>query len=366
MNSRERINQILQHEEVDRIPFQEGSWQSTVERWRKEGLPKDVEIDEFFGYEMKFVNPNITAQFNYEILEENEEYIIERNEFGEIVKNHKNRSTTPQILDSPIKDINDWAKLKKRFDFNKKRGISYISNINFKDEISISGGLDEFKKSYNKGKFMVFCVAWGFDLLQRYVGMERLLMSIVTDPEWVVDMAKTNAKLVLDMYEYLNSKGYYFDAVLLCSDLGYKNATMFSPQHYKELFYDIDKDICSYFHHKNLKVLLHSCGNVNMLVPFFVEIGIDCLNPLEVKAGMNIIELKAKYGNKLSFWGGIDTRLYSSSDLTALENEIKNKIEIAKKGGGYIYSCDHSVPHDVSFDNYKKIMNFVKKYGTYI
>ena len=133
----------------------------------------------------------------------------------------------------------------------------------------------------------------------------------------------------------LNRMKKFFD------DLGYRNTSLFSPKLYKELILEAHRLICDYFHNKDIKVFLHSCGCVKELIPYFIEAGIDCLQPLEVKAGMDIIELKKEYGEKLAFMGGIDVRLMSGDNPARIEEEIKTKFEIAKKGGGYIYHSDH-------------------------
>ncbi len=77
---------------------------------------------------------------------------------------------------------------------------------------------------------------------------------------------------------------------------------------------------------------------------------------------MDLIKLKKEFGDNITFTGGIDTRLYSSNDERLIENEIKLKLEEAKQGGGYIYHCDHSILHNVSFSKYKKVIDLVKKY----
>jgi uroporphyrinogen decarboxylase len=114
-----------------------------------------------------------------------------------------------------------------------------------------------------------------------------------------------------------------------------------------------------------MPVILHSDGDLRKIVPNLIEAGFDCLQPIEVKAGMDLIELKKKYGDRLAFMGGIDARLMSDDDPVKIEEEIRSKFEIAKKGGGYIYHSDHSVPDIVSFSQYKRVMELVKKYGKY-
>jgi uroporphyrinogen decarboxylase len=365
MTSRERIKMALKHKEPDRVPIHDGPWESTLERWYKEGLPKDVEFEDYFGYEIRFVFPDISLQFPYEILEENDEYIVERNNYGEIVKNHKNRSTTPAIMDTAIKSRKDWEELKCRLKINKKRKLNFSSVLDFSGSVSFEEGLKRFNKNYDNGKYILYTVPAGFDLAQRYIGMERELIFIATEPDWIKDIITENAKFIIKMYEYMVDKGYKFDGIILLDDLGYRNSSLISPAHYKEIILNSDKLICDYFHDRQMDVILHSCGCVKGLIPYFIEAGIDCLNPLEVKAGMDLIELKKKYGDKLSFMGGIDTRLYSNDDPKLIEEEIKVKFKVAKENGGYIYQCDHSIPHNVSFSQYNRVMQFVGKYGKY-
>ena len=80
---------------------------------------------------------------------------------------------------------------------------------------------------------------------------------------------------------------------------------------------------------------------------------------------MDLIQLKKDYGEKLSFMGGIDVRKMKAENPAGIEEEIKTKINFAKKGGGYIYHSDHSVPDDISFQQYGRVIDLVLKYGAY-
>ena len=151
-----------------------------------------------------------------------------------------------------------------------------------------------------------------------------------------MDMYETDAKLVIQMYEVMKKGGFHS---------------------FRMLF--------NYFRDEGLPVILHSCGCVKELIRFFINDGLTCLQPLEVKAGMELIQLKKDFGDKLSFTGGIDVRAMANPDPSVIEDEIKRKIPFAKKGGGYIYRSDHSVPSNVSFKQYNRVMELVKKYGEY-
>ena len=112
-------------------------------------------------------------------------------------------------------------------------------------------------------------------------------------------------------------------------------------------------------------MILHSCGYAMELVPSIIETGFECLQPIEVKAGNDLIALKKQYGDRLAFMGGIDVRAMASPNPEDIVREISTKIPIAKQGGGYIYHSDHSVPDNVSFEQYCRVMELVHKYGAF-
>jgi len=352
MEPRERVKRILEHKEADRIPIHDNPWQATVERWRKEGLPSWISPADYFGYELSGFSADTSPQFPVEILSEDEEYIVERTPYGGIRKNHRDHSTTPMIIDYPCKSREDWEKIKPRLKPSDYR-VNWVSN------------LQKFHREYARGRFITYNAPVGYDKIQNYVALPRLLRAVIKEPEWVVDMYWTDAKLVMEMCDRMIKAGFRFDGAFLYCDLGYRGGLFFSPKYYEEQLHPVFKELCKFFHSRGMYVILHCCGGIMDLIPYFIEGGIDCLQPLEVKAGMDLIELKEKYGDKISFMGGIDTRLMALDDPKPIEEEIKKKITVAKEGGGYIYHSDHSVPKNVSFKQYKRVIELVKKYGQY-
>jgi uroporphyrinogen decarboxylase len=91
------------------------------------------------------------------------------------------------------------------------------------------------------------------------------------------------------------------------------------------------------------------------LAPLIIETGFDCLQPLEVKAGNDLLELKRRHGDRLAFMGGIDVRAMADPDPAAIEREIAGKLPAVKRGGGYIYHSDHSIPDNISFRQYGRV-----------
>lgn len=205
----------------------------------------------------------------------------------------------------------------------------------------------------------------GYDQYQRYVRSEHLLMLMLEDPDWFRDMVQTAAEMVRRVAEMIFAAGYTFDVAFFYNDMAYRNGPLFSPKLYRETILESDKMLCDFFHSHDMPVIYHTDGDIHLLIPPLIEAGVDCLQPLEAKANMDVRELKEEYGDRLAFMGNIDTRKMAHPDPAVIEEEVRTKLEIAKVGGGYIYHSDHSVPPIVSFERYQHVMDLVRKYGAY-
>jgi len=353
MTARERYLAALNHREADRVPITDSPWTHTIKRWRSEGLPEDKSPAEYFGYdELLGQGADLSFQFTHETLEETDTYTIRRDANGATRRTFKDHESTPELIDNTIKDRRSWQEHKPRLAWNDKR-------------VDWEKALQTNRAARERGAFICFSGVIGYDRVQGFVRSDNLLMAIADDPAWVKDMFDTTADLVITACEEMMGRGFEFDAAFMFDDLGYRNATMFSPAAFRALEFPSQQRTYGFFHRKGLKTLLHSCGRVRALAPQLVEAGLDCLQPLEVKSGMDLVELKREFGEVLAFMGGIDVRAMANPDPAAIEREISTKIPVAKRGGGYIYHSDHSVPSNVSFAQYQRVMELVRKYGAF-
>lgn len=373
MNSRERIATALSFREPDRVPIVDSPWAATVDRWYEEGLPKDQTASEYFGYELVNFGSDTTPMFPIKVLEETDEYVLETTSAGGVRRNHKDYTTTPEIVDYPCKSREDWDRIKQHLTPGKDRvdwtgdGLAY-SKDNYRSRHEPNHptgykGLEGCRQARADGKFVCYSAAIGYDKIQTYVATERLLTAIIDEPEWVIDMYEVDAELALAQYEIMVEGGYEFDGAFLYCDLGYRNGLLFSPRHYEQQLHPTFERVFGHFNNRGLPSILHCCGNVKQLIPYFIDEGLRCLQPLEVKAGMDVVELKQQFGKDIAFMGGIDVRTMTDPD--AIEAEIARKFPVAMRGGGYIYHSDHSIPNNVSFQEYERVMALVHKYGQY-
>lgn len=351
MTGRERVLRALNHQVSDRVPIHDCIWPAAIQRWHKEGLPENMPPEDFFNYEIddSFV-PDISPRFPVKVLEQNEKFIIASTPYGGTRKNYRDYSSTPEIIDWAIKTKDDWKNVKKKL-------APDITRVDW------ASGLAKNKESHGKGKFLLFSCGCGYGALQNYMKSEQILAAMAEDPEWIREMITATAELIIVTADLMLKNGFKFDGAFLWNDMGYKNGLLFSPETYKKTHYHADRLLFEYFRSKGMKVILHSDGNVAEIIPTLIELGLDCIQPLEAKAGMDIIALKAKFGDRIALMGGMDVQSMAGCEPAKMEEEIKNRLEAVKKNGGYIYHSDHSVPANVPFRQYCKIMELVKKHG---
>lgn len=352
MTTYERVKRMFEHKEADRAPITDGPWATTIERWHREGMPRDVSYRDYLGLDLfETIMPDNSPRFPHEVLEETEDYTIVKTNWGATLKNWRHTGGVPEFLDFTIKDADSWAKTKERITPSKDR-------IDWKF-------LEQNYKEWRKNGSWIIGIAWfGFDVTHSWmVGTERTLMAMACDPEWIVDLWNHTLSTSLDLLDMMWSAGYEFDELHWLDDMGYKGKPFFSLNMYRELLKPVHKRAMDWAHNKGIHTRLHSCGDVRTLIPDLIEIGVDMLNPIEVKAGMDPIWLKEQYGDKLGFHGGLNAVLYEEPEK--MWAEMEKVIPVMKKDGGYIISSDHSVPDSVSLAEFKEFVERAKKLSVY-
>jgi len=352
MTSKERFKRMFEHKQADRVPIIDFPWPATVERWQKEGMPVGADVAQYFGLDSTVrVEVDNSPRYEIKTIEETEEYKITTTAWGATLKNWRHAASTPEFIDFKIKDKDKWLEARQRMTADDDRiPWEYIKN--------------NYKMWKEKGFWMEAGLWFGFDVTHSWtIGTERMLIAMAEDPEWCSDMFNHFLDVNLQLLEKVLQSGYEFDAVFWPDDMGYKHKQFFSINTYRSILKPVHKRAIEWAHKHGIKAEMHSCGDINPIVPELVEIGLDCLNPLEVKAGMDPEELKKKFGSKLVLHGGINALLWEN--IEAMETEIKRIVPILKENGGYIFSSDHSVPSSVSAEKFKRVVDLVKKIGSY-
>ncbi|MDD5698421.1 MAG: uroporphyrinogen decarboxylase family protein [Victivallaceae bacterium] len=372
MNSRERIKKIFAGEIPDRVGIFDAPWPETVERWHREGLPKEVHVNEYFDYDIDdCLLLDTSLMLPKKIMEKTPEYMIYSDANGVVNKVMRGKTGAPLVLDYLIKTPADWEKYKKSLRFSKAR-IQIIRWGEYEpvDESNIvsstlpwSKVLKQYQEARQKDKFMLFLAAGPLENATHLLDAQDVYMKMLTEPDFISDLFSTFTDLVIESYRQIEALGIQMDGFHFSDDIAYKNGMFFSPDTYRELLLPCHKRLCDFFRSAGLPVMYHTDGKLDEVLPLAIEAGITAIQPIEAKAGNDVRQLKARYED-IVFAGNIDVTKLSGT-RSDVENEVITKIESVKNKGRYLYHSDHSVPPTVSFDNYKYALELVRKYGKY-
>jgi len=352
MTSRERVKRMYEHREADRIPVIDSPWSSTVERWQREGMPKDASFIDFFGLD-KFYSIHVDNSPRYpeRVVEETEEYVTRFTSWGTTMRNWKHRGGVPEFLDFTIRGADSWAAAKARMTPSR-------------DRIDWAAIDRTFKTARDNGGWITGVFWFGYDITASFVvGTENALLAMASEPEWISDMFNHELDVDIALYDMVWDAGYHFDDMLWYDDMGYKGTQFFSLDMYRNLVKPAHERACRWARDHGIHTCLHSCGNISKFIPDMIEIGVEMLNPVEVKSGLDPVALKKEYGARLGFYGALNAVLYTEPDK--MWNEMRRVVPALKKNGGYIASSDHSVPETVSLEEFREFVRLAKELGSY-
>lgn len=358
LTGRERIGRILRRQPVDRIGVFEHFWNDTQAAWAASGwIGPDECLEDHFGYDLQtFWAFNLTADLDFvpQVVEETAETVLARDGNGALLRRHKLHDSTPEHVDFLVKERRAWEEhIRPHLIQPDRRRIDFAGYRRAKEQ------------ARQAGRFFCWSGVNVFELMHPVCGHEHMLAGMALDPDWVRDMVEVFSRLTVALQEILFAEEGAPDGVWYYEDMGYKLHPFMSPRMYREIIQPGHTRTIGWAHARGLPVILHSCGYVAPLVPGLLEAGIDCLQVIEVKAGMDLLKLHRDFGDRLSFMGGIDVRVLYNNDRREIDAELEAKIPVVKNGFGYVLHSDHSIPNNVTHDTYRYFIDKGLELGAY-
>jgi len=369
LTSKERFDRILKHQPVDRVGLFEVFWKETVQRWSAEGhFARPEMVSDHFSLDVRRTGGEITPgdyrtinliadiYAGDQVVEETESTKLIRDGNGALLRWIKTGSGAPEHVDFTVKDRGGWEEHIRPHLLDQR---TYERRINFSSYRELRA------KCSREDRFMTCGVVGPFDQMSPMCGHEHLLMGMVLDGEWVREMADLYATVMIRLLEILFEREGLPDGLWVWDDLGFKHRPFMSPAMFRELLYPAHKKIFDFAHSRKLPVVLHCDGYVETLIPSLIEAGINCLQPIEAKAGMDLVRLKQRFGDQIALIGGMDERALETNDVGAVEAELLNKLPAAMAGSGYVLQVDHSVSPLVNYETYRYFVERGLEIGTY-
>jgi len=377
-STKELFMDILNFKSCKRtIKWEFGYWGGTLKRWYSEGLPvlrelnknitygetiagagfaygglttglrpeRDFDVANYFkfdeGFEIVPFDYWLYPNFESKLIFENENY----KEFYDIdgirKKILKDDSSMPFMIEFPVKNYNDWVKVKEE-KFN-------LDNISSRFPKYINNFLEKAKnRTFPLGLF--YYPIGFFGSLRYLIGEEKLFLMYYDNPLLIKDIANHLCNLWIEIAEELITK-IDIDIIVFWEDMSGKNGSLISPDTFREFMSPYYKKIIDFFKTKKItKFVVDTDGYVEKLIPLFMEVGINGIFPLEQQAGNDLLKIRGNYPD-LVILGGFDKNtLFKGKEY--IDKELE-KMEFLIKRGGYIPFGDHLIPPNSSWENFK-------------
>jgi uroporphyrinogen decarboxylase len=360
MTSRERMKALFARELPDRMGLYEHFWGETLrDYWPEEGYPKDADPGDFFDYDIKGMGWSLNTcpfvDFEEELVEEADEWKVTKNARGATLKHWKEKSGTPEHIGFDCTTPEIW----------REKFREPLLGVN-RDRIDFEATRESYEKAMATDKFVVGGNLFVYEILRGTLGDVVMLESMLLDPDWIKDCCQVYLDLYRTHYALLFDEIGKPDGMFIYEDLGYRQGLFASPATYQELIMPYHKALVDFFHDYGLPVMIHTCGGVTEAVPLIADAGYDMLQPMEAKAGCDVIKFAEAFRDRMAFMGNIDVTVLNTNDRAKVKAEIETKMKAMRDlGAAYIFHSDHSIPPDVRFETYQYALEVYRENAAY-
>ena len=414
MKSRERVKMSINHKQVDRVPIDLGSMRSTgiatiaYNNLRKKlGITKGLAKMYDFIQQLAYPEKEIRDLFHVDVIDAGQAFLNNDSEWRKWTLNDGSKCLIPKYLNVEI-DKEGTVLLKNNDNFilgKKPKSSLYVdqsywvykdlpkipNTFNDKDLVKQLWAIpsppwylnifndndyklfiNNIKKLHDETDYAIM-LSVGCNLFETgnfLRGMENFLSDIYLDKNGtkrLIDKLVEGNMKFLD--RVLKGVGEYVDLLQFGDDLGLQNGPFMSPDVFKEIFKPRYKKMWDFVHNNsNCKVFLHSCGSVYELLPHLIDAGVDVLNPVQTTTvNMEPERLKKEFGKYITFWGGgCNTQgVLPNKTPTEVKEDVKRRIEIFSKGGGFVFNQIHNILADVKPENVIAMLEAAYEYGKY-
>ena len=362
-----RMRAALSCREGDRVPAGEFFWTGFLKQYHRRFGPG---FDPYRHFDLDYVviTPNLDPKIQpFEVLHESGDDIVVKTGFGATIR-RSGEIPMPRYEAFSITEPDEMAGFAfdppddpRRFYAGGDDQINGVGDALARNLPAWHRRVDAYVED-----FAVFgSICEPYEYLWRCIGSENSLYWLATHREQLAAFVDRIGSFMLRLAEAQITAGKgRLSGMYIWGDVAYVKGMLFGKKRWRELFKPHVKQLIDLFHRHNLMVIYHGCGNARDIFDDLVELGLDAYNPLEAKAGLDVVELKKKYAGRLAFVGNVDVRVLEKGDPEAIRQMVRHKLQAAR-GGGWVFQSDHSVPADVKPESYELALQTLRELGDY-
>ena len=313
------------------------------EEWEAQGAtPEELDFSAFtYRCEARGGIPVSTGQmggYPPETIEETDDHILTRDGLGRTLKLCKGFATLPLPLDYPVKNMDDWRRIKPWYEFSEGRfGENWEAVA---------------RQHAAAGRVVSVNIPGGFDLPRQLMGDAEVCMAYYEKPDLVHDILTTIGDTAVRVLDRVSAT-VQIDLLSVHEDMAGKSGSLAGPKQIKEFIKPYYRRVWDMLRDRGARLFdQDSDGDMNGVVDAFLDAGVNCMHPLEPAAGMDIVALREAYGDRLAFYGGLDKHVIRQS-TDAIEAELEYKVPPMVATGGCVLALDHRIPNGTPLENYR-------------
>ncbi len=313
------------------------------EEWEEQGAtPEELDFSAF-AYRCAArggvpVNTGRAGGHPEVLIEETGEHKIWRDGLGRTMKLPKAVATLALPLDYPVRGMDDWLKIKPWYEFSEARLDTPWQAA--------------AQRHRDADRVVSVSIPGGFDEPRQLMGEEGLCIAFYEQPELVHDILQTIGNTAFTVLERV-SRDVRIDLLSVHEDMAGKSGPLAGPTQIREFIAPYYRKVWDLLQDRGARVFdQDSDGDMNPVLDAFLEAGVNCMHPMEPAANMDIVKIRAQYGTRLAFYGGLDKHVIRRSKREIVE-ELEYKIPPMVASGGCVLALDHRIPNGTPLENYR-------------
>jgi uroporphyrinogen decarboxylase len=355
MTKREIIKTLLAKQIPERVGLNEAFWPHIIPNaWQVQGIEPGTDFVTRFDLDLRSIawfsapppRPDLAC-----VVEESDAWKVTRDGWGATLKHWKEKAGTPEHVGFMMTSPEIWkAEFRDAFEA-----------LDVRDHVDLESMKKRYTKAMQEDVFVTYSGLFVFEELRKIMGDVTMLESLLLEPEWVHDFCGLITRKNIEYFELLFREVGLPDGLHIYEDLGYTAAPFASPACHREMVLPYHKQLFGLFKDYNLPVIMHTCGDFRPHIDSIIEAGVDCIQAMEAKTGMNVVTLAEQYKNKLCFMGNIDIRALESGNRDRIREECLGKLNGMKAlRAPYVYMSDHSIPPSVTVADYEYMLELYR------
>lgn len=272
------------------------------------------------------------------ILQETEDHLIFRDRMGRTMKLSKKAATLGLPMDHPVKNMDDWRKIKHHYEFSEER---------------FRPGWEETAREHLRaGRVVTVHIPGGYDEPRLLMGDAEVCIAVYEQPELIHDILDTIGQTAFRVLERV-SAAVQVDELDVHEDMAGRSGPMIGPRTVTEFIKPYYRRIWDLLESRGARLFNQdSDGNMEAVIPAFLDAGLNVMHPIEPAAGMDLVKLREQYGARLAYVGGLDKHVIRQSQ-TEIVAELEYKIPPMVRTGGCVLGLDHRIPNGTPLANYR-------------